>query len=189
MPVGNNRHRLYIPLPLPIFQFPYFVSFLPFLVPSHLFPFHLFSSPLPHPYLFLFLTPPFFFSPTPSFPLHTVVLWEGKQLAISVPDRTAHLPSKIDPLLHLHAFLPVYKSIQQAFFDNPKMSLCIQLWNSSVDKQRKFGTKAEFLGQVKFDSMMLTDLLDGRDAWMGVAIPPQGECVRVCMCVCVCVCV
>ena len=58
-----------------------------------------------------------------------------------------------------------------------------------MDKQRKFGTKAEFLGQVKFDSMMLTDLLDGRDAWMGVAIPPQGECVRVCMCVCVCVCV
>ena len=53
------------------------------------------------------------------------------------------------------------------------MSLSIQLWNSSVEKQRKFGSKAEFLGQAKFDSMMLTELMDGRDAWMGVAIPPQ----------------
>ena len=153
------RHHLSIEqappsLPLPTPQSPDFFDLLPSPSLPNQFP------PLPHPTSFL---------------SSTVVLWEGKPLATSVPDRSAHLPSKIDPLLHLRAFLPVYKSIQQAFFDNPKMSLCVQLWNSSVEKQRKFGSKAEFLGQAKFDSMMLTELLDGRDAWMGVTIPPQGD--------------
>ena len=48
----------------------------------------------------------------------------------------------------------------------------MQLWTTSVEKGRLYGTRAELLGQAHFEGEDLLSLLEGSDAAMGTQILP-----------------
>ena len=51
-----------------------------------------------------------------------VVVWDGKPAGFSLPDRNAQLAAKVDPQLNHRTFVPIFKSVRQYFFDNPRLT-------------------------------------------------------------------